>query len=177
MARRGAKRFQTVFAGLIVAALVLGRTFAHRLPPDGVLRTWVGPVVALLGCGVLASVASLAGWHLWRGTGSDPYARSILPPAVTDRLSLAMPAMAVACWGLLLAGLIGAIFIPDDSSSDMRFVGDVGEAVLLVVAVLAVGTFGSFAFFAFTASRWQWPRFVLPAAERHRRPTDRGQPS
>lgn len=176
MFKQAPPRAQAILAGLIVALGILGRIFSDKLPPDGILRTRVGPAAAMVVCGGLTLRATYHGWHLWRRTGHDPYARTILSPSVTDRLGLALPAMVVGIWGLIFAGLIPAIFLIEDGT-ELRWGGSWVEPVFLVAEVVAVAVGGAFLIFGYTASRWRWPRFVLPAAERHRRATDSGAPS
>lgn len=148
-----------------VVLLIAGRPLVHRLPPDGALRTWVGPGIALMFWLFLTIRASVAGWQLWRGSDEDPYGRSILAKPVTDRLTLALPSMAIAGWGFFVGGLLSIVFVDDTGLRMTRGPAAVAVAVLVLVMAVVIVTFSAF---AYTSSRWRWPRFVLPASERRR---------
>ena len=165
-ARRQRRRLvlEWVGAAVTIVLLVVGRITARYLPPDGVLRTRVGPAVAFSGWFALTIKASIDGWRLWRGAGSEPYKRSILPKQTTDRLTLALPSLAIACWGMGIGALLSFLFI--DTKDQVRFVSEALGVALLSLGVLAVVASLVFGFFGYTASRWRWPRFVLPASER-----------
>ena len=148
-------------AVIALVVFVVGRVAARRLPPDGVLRQVVGHSAAVFVFTLGTIKASVAGWRLWRGPGADPYSHTILPTRLRTQLGAALPALAVACWGALVSGVVAVLF-PEDGgpfAETGRFV----DSVVTAVGFGAVAVFVTFALFSYTAARWRWPRFVLPA--------------
>lgn len=159
---------QAIAVGVVLLLLLGGRIFARLLPPEGALRRWVGPGVALVLLCLGTVKVSVEGWRVWRGAGEDPYRRSILPQETTDRLVLALPSVAVVAWAALIGAVNAALFFRD-GSTDLRFIDGAAEIIVSVGWLVLGAVVCLFVLFAYTASRWRWPTFVLPATERRKR--------
>ena len=159
------RRIQSVVAAIILLVLLAGRMFVGTLPPEGVLRRWAGPALAFIVFGALTFKVSIEAWREWHGTGNDPFERSVLARRTAERLRLALPALTISAWGLLIGAVIAAAFMAD-GSTDLRFVDGPAEGILVASAAAAAVAACVFGILAYTASRWLWPRFLLPARER-----------
>lgn len=145
-----------VWASRLVAAFVLSAALAHAIVErrPGESEVLEG-IILVVGLSVLNARVTPAAWRLWRGTGASAFPdRSPIPPRVQDSLTLASPALVVSMWVLILT-LVMSLVEPDDLPRWVDF-AQIGFALLFPV----------FGLFALTAAKFEWPRFVLPAANR-----------